>query len=363
MHHDHRVLFVVPDVGSNHMNRLRSLCLICDQIGWGWHVAGPSATGAIWQPLAGTPRWTEQTTITDGSKAALSSLAKRARLVVACKPMPECLLPAKRVARQHRLPLMIDIDDPDFDVRRAVYAQPQWKRLGKLPRRLGRLAKLAMAERLTRTLPGTTSNPMLQQRYGGIIVPHAIEDTGPGAPHVNNAPTVAFVGTVREHKGIDSLRRAVASIQDAQPVCLKITADAPADAKPWEQWLGTVSIESAHRLTAEADIMALPSIAVDYGTAQLPAKLLAGMMLGRAVIASDLPPIRWALADTGLLVEPGSTEALTEALTTLCDPQKRASFGKRARERALTMFTPAACAAVVASLFDQLTGSATPQAS
>jgi glycosyltransferase involved in cell wall biosynthesis len=74
------------------------------------------------------------------------------------------------------------------------------------------------------------------------------------------------------------------------------------------------------------------------------------MLAGRAIVASDLPPIRWALGDTGLLAQPGDLDSLTRALQTLRDPAERTRLGALARERALNMFTPASVAPAFAAV-------------
>jgi len=91
-------------------------------------------------------------------------------------------------------------------------------------------------------------------------------------------------------------------------------------------------------IVQSADIIALPSIASAWSRGQLPAKLIDGMLAGRAVIASDLPPIAWALGETGRLVRPGDLAELTEALIDLRDPYTRQMLGAAARNRGEGMF-------------------------
>ena len=94
--------------------------------------------------------------------------------------------------------------------------------------------------------------------------------------------------------------------------------------------------------------MALPSLAESWSAAQLPAKLVDAMALGRAVVASDVPPIRWALGGTGLLARPGDVDDLAAGLAALLDPQRRAELGAAAHRRALDLFSLPAVAPVFA---------------
>jgi glycosyltransferase involved in cell wall biosynthesis len=74
------------------------------------------------------------------------------------------------------------------------------------------------------------------------------------------------------------------------------------------------------------------------------------MIAGCSVIATDVPPIRWALADTGLLIPPRDEGALLEALKALTDAAARNALRERSFDRALKLFTPEA----VGPQFDEL---------
>ncbi|WP_447925737.1 glycosyltransferase family 4 protein [Georgenia muralis] len=192
--------------------------------------------------------------------------------------------------------------------------------------------------RLARTLPTTVSNPVLAGLYGGPLIPH-VRDSGPqGRPHVREAPVIAFVGSVKPHKGIDLLRGAVAQLS-RYGYRLVITGEAPNDARPWEDWVGVTSFEDGLQLVGDADIVALPSLYSPWARGQLPAKLIDAMLLERAVVVSDVGPLRWAVDDTGLVVRPGHAADLVCALHELRSPERRADLGRRARRLAELRFT------------------------
>jgi glycosyltransferase involved in cell wall biosynthesis len=68
----------------------------------------------------------------------------------------------------------------------------------------------------------------------------------------------------------------------------------------------------------------------------LPLTLLEAMQAGRPAVATEVGGVAEALEDgrTGLLVRPGSADALKEALATLLDdPERRREMGEAARER------------------------------
>ena len=152
---------------------------------------------------------------------------------------------------------------------------------------------------------------------------------------------VAFVGSNNAHKGLPQLRAAVAAVQDIG-YTLVITDDRPEDAKPWERWTGRTTMEVGTTLVSSADVVVIPSLDKPFARGQLPAKLVDAMILGRAVVVTDIEPMPWALGDTGIVIRPGSVRDISVALRYLSDPSTRQTLGSSARARALKMFIAAA---------------------
>lgn len=144
---------------------------------------------------------------------------------------------------------------------------------------------------------------------------------------------------MRNHKGTDLLREAVAELAP-DGWRLLVTAERPADARPWESWVGPLdgSIDAA-QVTAATDVVVVPSENFSYGKAQLPLKLRDAMLMGRAVVVSDVGPLPWAVAGEGTVFRRGSLTSLVEALQPLRDPELRAEQGARARAAALQRYT------------------------
>jgi glycosyltransferase involved in cell wall biosynthesis len=200
--------------------------------------------------------------------------------------------------------------------------------------------------RAIREHPKIVSNPVLQREYGGALVPHARLDTGQGHETPRTEIRVVFIGTNRKHKGVEVLRDAVSRVATSG-FTLTITDSAPDNARDWETWTGPTSFEGGTQILHDADIAVVPSLAGHaYSAAQLPAKLVDAMMAGRAIVASNLEPIRWALGGTGITVTPGSASELALALEKLADPGLRSQLGTAARQRALSTFTLEAIAPV-----------------
>jgi glycosyltransferase involved in cell wall biosynthesis len=342
-----RLLIVTPNFDNNSLGRTYCLWLLAKELGWSTRVVGVQGD-RVWGPLRDTPFAADCQVLTGSSPAdraaQLRSSVTWSDLVLAVKPLPTSLGLAAEITTSVPRPLMVDIDDPDLEYR--LWWQPLRRRLRDF--RSGRRRELIRLRNLTRTLPVLVSNPVLQDWYGGVVIPHVRPEAALPTYRAELPIVVRFVGSPRGHKGVDVLRRSVADLCELD-VRLELTADPPPDAKPWEGWLGQTSFAAGQALVASADVVALPSLAQSWSVAQLPAKLMDAMMAGRAVVASDLAPIRWALAGNGLLVPPGDGPALTAALRELGDPARRQSLGMAAYQHALGAFGVRAVAPVFAA--------------
>ncbi|TFV90353.1 glycosyltransferase [Blastococcus sp. CT_GayMR16] len=333
------LLLVTGDPTNNQMGRTQAVYRVAQAAGYAVTLVTASSAPGIWEPVRGADVDSALQRVTVGQLR--ERLAGRLHAVIALKPRWDSLGSVLRAFGPVRTPLLVDIDDPDLDVlRQSVFGRPS---MLNLPRFAVRAARYGILARAVRGLPVLTSNPVLQRRHGGTLLPHARPDRGPGRPHMSRAPTIAFVGTPKAHKGIHLLRRATAELA-VSGYRLVITADAPQDgsAAPWETWTGEVTEEQAYHLLSESDIVALPSLDEGWGRGQLPMKLIDGMLAGRAVVVSSLEPLTWALGDAGQAVPAGSLESLVCALRLYGDPAIRTAHGHAARTRALDRFTPTA---------------------
>jgi glycosyltransferase involved in cell wall biosynthesis len=100
------------------------------------------------------------------------------------------------------------------------------------------------------------------------------------------------------------------------------------------------------------DVFVLASVDEGFGIV-----LLEAMACGRPVVATvvDGPPEIVEDGRSGLLVPPGDPEALAKALVELLhDPQRRASMGRRGRERVETVFSLDLQMRTLTGLYDHL---------
>ena len=150
--------------------------------------------------------------------------------VLVCKPRPELVRLARGI--EHVAPVIVDIDDPELldpwgDATMLVRAK-RIARNGRTPYRFG------WTRRAVRSMHVITSNPLLQELYGGHLVPHVrVAASAPeGRATSDDVFRIGFVGTLREHKGVTELRAATAELARRRDVRLSITAPAPPDAFP-----------------------------------------------------------------------------------------------------------------------------------
>ena len=306
--------------------------LLTEQLGWTSEVFA-NRDEPIWPPL----RDSSFARVCRSSDDELQT----PDVIFAIKPIADSVTPARLLSRRFRVPLLVDIDDPDVQ---SQFGEGRRLQVRKFAGRLLRRQPLDLRDRLaawraTRHA-NTVSNPALLRWYpGATIIPHVRLPRSMPA-HVSRQAVVAFVGTPRHHKGLSLLRSAVAEAN----MRLVITADRPADAKLNERWVGQTSLVEGLGIVEASDIVALPSLDGAWGRSQFPVKVLDAMMAGRAIIASDVPPLRWATGGGAVLVTPGDGTALLDSLRLLAESSVRQRLGERAHDEAMTRFTPAAVA-------------------
>ncbi|HEX7589836.1 MAG TPA: glycosyltransferase family 4 protein [Demequinaceae bacterium] len=157
--------------------------------------------------------------------------------------------------------------------------------------------------------------------------------------------SVLFVGRLVEKKGLAVLLAALRERPPAASWRLVVVGDGPLRADlemvaasmpvSFVGQLGRTDLSNAY---IDADIAIFPSVRAATGDQDgLPVALLEAMGSGCAVIASDLPGLTEAVerGRSGVLVPPGDSDALADALGLLADdPDRRRRLGERAAARA-----------------------------
>ena len=242
--------------------------------------------------------------------------------------------------------LVLDIDDPELALMFADF-----RTLARSMTRLDGVVTTGVLMALRGAAQAiTVSSAALKARYGGVILPHARDerlfqdarrDRAAARARLGLSPTeplAVFVGTVRSHKGVEVL------VSCAELIAPAMIALVGADHFPGKAAnvlsVPVVSYEVAMDWVAAADAVAVPQLDTAVGRLQAPAKIIDALAMGRAIVASDLPPIRELVGGTALLVKPGSRDDLASALrTVLRDEDLRLRLESEARLRYLERYT------------------------
>jgi glycosyltransferase involved in cell wall biosynthesis len=188
-------------------------------------------------------------------------------------------------------------------------------------------------------------------------------------------PVIGFAGSFKPWHGLDVLIDAVALIAGSVQLGLLIVGDGPERARVTDllrrlpdgvtvATTGAVAFSRVPEYVAAMDIAAAPYVATDTFYF-CPLKVVEAMAAGRAVVASDFPPIRQLVGETGVLVSPGSSHSLAQALYALVsDANARDILGSSARARAVERSSWSSVAeALVAEIFAALDASSEASAS
>lgn len=178
----------------------------------------------------------------------------------------------------------------------------------------------------------------------GIFSPYLGQPPAPRDP--GRRPTIVFIGATLERKGgtvlLDIWREHLRELADLTLITFEQVPAEPGltvvnDLRQGDQRLWGI--------LADADLMCFPSV-ID----QAPNAVLEAMVAELPVVAHPVGAIPEMIVDgeTGILVEPGDTDALTEALRQLItDTELRARMGRAGRERVIERYNMVDSARVI----------------
>jgi len=273
-------------------------------------------------------------------------------VVFCCKPRFPSLFPALVARARWSVPVVLYVDDDELAMTAPGRDQPLWRRLSDPGGDLYTRFAHRMVRRADAVLCASTG---LQRLYGGEVVPLP-RDIGVPLPPTDDgaklraalglAPTdfvIGFIGVPRAHKGIDVLLAAMAQSPSS---AMRLLIVPPANYRDLAE-LREVAAESDGRVlliegrpTADVpiflsacDAVAIPQRKTPEADAQIPAKLLEAMAMGKAIVATAVSDIPEYLVGCGLVIEPDRSEDLARALELLQrDPELRNRLGAAARE-------------------------------
>ena len=327
-------------------------------------IVGPQFGDTVWGPIARSPipHRGVRAPRSPGFDRIVPDLLRLidGDVIYASKPRPTSF--GIGLLARARRPLILDIDDWELGF---FYRSGFWGSLGRALN-LGNPNELSwtwLAERLVPAADAlTVASRFLQNRFGGVLVPH-VRDTDAWDParqdraasraalRVGERKVVMFLGTPRGYKGVDDLVEAVRLLGEG--VVLALVGVDPASASgarwgalPWVRLVGEIPFDDVPRFLAAADVVAVPQRATPDTLGQVPAKLIDAMALGRPIVATAVSMIPEMLDGCGVVVPPGDPRALAGAVGTLLDDWATAeALRRRARERCAAEYSFAAARA------------------
>jgi hypothetical protein len=184
-----------------------------------------------------------------------------------------------------------------------------------------------------------------------VVIPHCTWPISSIKP-LPSTSTVAYIGSLDRRKGIDVFLQAIPLILTACPSAnfVVIGRDTGfSKEKPWKQWFedtygpnprvdftGSVSDEELDGHWERIGIIVVPSRYESFGLA-----VIEGFSRAKTVITTRAAALPEVAGDGALLVEPGNSIEISEAVTSLLeDPEKAARTAARGYEVYLESYTP-----------------------
>jgi glycosyltransferase involved in cell wall biosynthesis len=352
-----RVAVVSWDVAHNPVGRAHVLYRLL-QRDWRPELVGPALRrfgDGLWPPLRAEgialrsfPAETLADVWTEGTILALSH---RYDLVVVSKPRLPGLLLGLLLAEQSRCPIIVDTDESEQAFMGHHGAGTALDRASLLAEPFGALGTELAVRLLDVADARTASGPLLQMEHGGHLVRHA-RDEAARVPERAQARrrlgfadgdfVVAFVGTIRPHKGLATVLAAIEAADDPALRLLLVgpVHDAALRARLAAQPPGRVvhhegaSLGALGEYLVAADLVPLlQDPAARIAQSQVPAKLADALQHGVPVVATDVPPLR-DLARRGVvdLIGPQDFAGYLKAAMTRGHSPERARAARRVFE-------------------------------
>jgi len=256
-------------------------------------------------------------------------------------------------ARTHDKPLLLDIEDL-IRFKEYPFYQQGYQMVRYSNRPDGEFYSELLRRITDRADQVTATSSVIAEKYEGIRVPYG-PDEKEFSPEKVSEPDleeplpgdyqVIFAGTIRKHKGLDDLARAISICE--HDVRLLVLGYDPANLLPEidslsggkVEYMGTVSHTEVPGYLKLADFVALPQKQTRYTAAQIPEKIFEAMAMEKPIVASRVSDLPEILDGCGRVVEPESPDQLASEITWILDnPDEAIAMGECARERYVSRY-------------------------
>ena len=269
-------------------------------------------------------------------------------------------LPASRIAKALRIPLVVTYHGMDITVRAKTEAEAARRR-----RAFAAAARvIAVSEFIAGALRAAgCPEEKIRLHYIGVDTSRFAPDSAP-----RSSTDVLFVGRLVEKKGVIHLVRAMAEVRKTVPAAeLVLAGDGPlreplareaAQLGVPARFLGVQTPEQVQQLMRRAAVLAGPSVADARGNAEgLPITFLEAQSSGLPLVVSTSGGTGEGVVHgkTGFLFDPGDEAALAGHLRTLLgDASLRGRMSAAARAHMVATFDLARQTAALEDIYDSL---------
>jgi glycosyltransferase involved in cell wall biosynthesis len=218
----------------------------------------------------------------------------------------------------------------------------------------------------------TVSSTFLQNKFGGIIVPHG-RDTDTFDPKkfdgdlirskygFSDEKIIMFFGTPRPHKGLEEIIHAMKLIKRKDLKLVIVGANDDQYTRNLKNlgsdiihMYGMKPFSKVPEFLSMANMIVLPQRNNSSAVGQIPAKVFDAMAMAKPIIAtrvSDLPII---LDGCGLIVEPGNINALSDSILWVLENETEAKkLGNKARIKCINKYSWSSMEYTLSGIFDK----------
>ena len=220
----------------------------------------------------------------------------------------------------------------------------------------------------------TTVSAQLQEIYGrGVLIPHGkdMETFNPGRYdrerlrqelNYDNFKIIMFLGTIRPHKGLDHIAKALNMISrdDIRLVIIGAGSEPKYEKKLVELGRDKVILKDKipfldiPRYLHAADLVVLPQKETGQSFGQIPAKIFDAMAMAKPIIATNVSDLPQILKGCGIVVEPEDVSGLAEKISwVFSNPLEAEEMGKRAREKCMEEYSWDVMEKKLVAIFDK----------
>lgn len=311
------------------------------------------------------------------SMSQLSALITGDVLYAAAPRLPDYGL-ALLKKLSHRIPIVLDLDEWQV----GIVLTNGWLHYFKTGIRNIRtpnsqLYLLLMEQLIPAANALTVASNFLQQKFGGIKVPHGRDtallnpknfdpDTERARLQLGDYQYLVFLGTPVLHKGLDDIIEALRLLNKKSVRLLIVGADPKVQyvqdyvehlrrvGGEWVEIRETCPISDLPRYLSVASLIALPQRKSAQFIGQVPAKLFDAMAMAKPIISTRVTEIPEILEGCGWLIESGDTKALAEKIEhILLHPAEAQAMGQKARTRCVERYSWDAIEVTLAGIFDK----------